>query len=38
MINSKCHSLIIRGTGQLRITLKNQLNKKKKLYLWEKND
>ena len=29
MINSKCHSLIIGGTGQFGISLKNQLNKKK---------
>ena len=28
MINSKCHSLIIGGTGQFGISLKNQLNKK----------
>ena len=28
MINPKCHSLIIGGTGQFGITLKNQLNKK----------
>jgi len=26
----KCHSLIIGGTGQFGITLKNQLNKKNK--------
>ena len=30
MINHKCHSLIIGGTGQFGITLKNQLNKKNK--------
>ena len=30
MINSKCHSLIIGGTGQFGISLKNLLNKKKK--------
>ena len=29
MINSKCHSLIIGGTGQFGISLKNLLNKKK---------
>ena len=30
MIKNKCHSLIIGGTGQFGITLKNQLNKKNK--------
>jgi len=30
MTNYKCHSLIIGGTGQFGITLKNQLNKKNK--------
>ena len=30
MINSTCHSLIIGGTGQFGISLKNLLNKKKK--------
>ena len=30
MIKYKCHSLIIGGTGQFGITLKNQLNKKNK--------
>ena len=30
MVNYKCHSLIIGGTGQFGITLKNQLNKKNK--------
>ena len=30
MINNKCHSLIIGGTGQFGITLKNQLNRKNK--------
>ena len=30
MINHKCHSLIIGGTGQFGITLKNQLNRKNK--------
>ena len=30
MTNHKCHSLIIGGTGQFGITLKNQLNKKNK--------
>ena len=29
MIKPKCHSLIIGGTSQFAITLKNQLNKKK---------
>ncbi len=31
MIKYKCHSLIIGGTGQFGITLKNQLNKKNKI-------
>jgi predicted dinucleotide-binding enzyme len=30
MIKYKCHSLIIGGTGQFGITLKNQLNRKNK--------
>jgi len=30
MKNYKCHSLIIGGTGQFGITLKNQLNQKNK--------
>ena len=30
MTNYKCHSLIIGGTGQFGITLKNQLNKNNK--------
>ena len=30
MIKNKCHSLIIGGTGQFGITLKDKLNKTKK--------
>ena len=30
MVKHKCHSLIIGGTGQFGITLRNQLNKKNK--------
>ena len=33
MPKQKCHSLIIGGTGQFGITLKNQLNKKNKKVL-----
>ena len=34
MVNFKCYSLIIGGTGQFGITLKNQLIKKKKKYYY----